>query len=343
MTAAKITFESRRLARADLDLPRFGLGTASIAGNFVDVPPEQARSTVAHGLERGITYFDTAPQYGLGRGEHFVGDALRYRREGTVLSTKVGGLLKPVLSDAARTRPHNWAQPFPFEINYDYTHHAIIRSWEDSLQRLGLASVDILYVHDIGTMTHGAEALAKWEQITSGGGYRALQELKAQGSINAIGIGVNEFEVLEDALELGDWDIFLLAGRYTLLDQTSLGFLETCRQRGVSVIAAAPFNGGALMGNGTWNYAKAPPAIAEKVRRLEAFCTEHKVPLGAAALQFPMAHPAVSTMLPGPKSPGELDGLLDWWQVEIPGAFWDDLAKSGLLEAGTPLPNGRVA
>ncbi|HVW91109.1 MAG TPA: aldo/keto reductase [Devosia sp.] len=344
MTAAtKIAFDKSRLARADLDLPRFGLGTASLAGNFVDVPPEQARLTVTHALERGLTYFDTAPQYGLGRGEHFVGDALRYRREGTVLSTKVGGLLKPVLSDAQRTRPHNWAQPFPFEIGYDYSYGAIMRSWEDSLQRLGLAAVDILYVHDIGSMTHGAEAPAKWEQLTTGGGYRALQELKAGGAIKAIGIGVNEFQVLLDALELGDWDVFLLAGRYTLLDQSSLSFLETCRRRGVAVVAAAPFNGGALMGNGTWNYAKAPPEIADRVRRLEAFCAEHRVPVGAAALQFPMAHPAVTTMLPGPKSPAELDGLLDWWQVEIPAAFWDDLAKSGLLEAGTPLPNGRSA
>lgn len=340
---AKIVFDTRRLPRADLDLPNFGLGTASLAGNFVDVPPEQARGTVAHAMARGLTYFDTAPQYGLGRGEHFAGDVLRFHREGTVLSTKVGGLLKPVLSDAERTRPHNWAQPFPFEIVYDYSYGAIMRSWEDSLQRLGLASVDILYVHDIGTMTHGPEAPAKWEQLTAGGGYRALQELKAKGAIKAIGIGVNEFEVLEEALKLGDWDIFLLAGRYTLLDQTSLAFLETCRQRGVSVIAAAPFNGGALMGNGTWNYAKAPPAIVEKVRQLEAFCRDHNVPIGAAALQFAMAHPAVSTMLPGPKSPAELDGLLDWWQVDIPAAFWDDLAKSGLLAAGTPLPNGRVA
>jgi len=294
-------------------------------------------------MARGVSYFDTAPQYGLGRGEHFVGDALRYHREGTVLSTKVGGLLTPVLSDADRKRPHNWAQPFPFEISYDYSYDAILRSWQDSLQRLGLASVDILYIHDIGTMTHGAEAAAKWQQLTTGGGYRALQELKANGAIKAIGIGVNEFEVLEDALALGDWDIFLLAGRYTLLDQTSLDFLETCRRRGVSVIAAAPFNGGALMGNGTWNYAKAPAAIVDRVRRLEAFCTAHDVPLGAAALQFPMAHPAVSTMLPGPRSPDEVDGLLDWWQVEIPPAFWNELAESGLLKAGTPLPNGRIA
>ena len=162
-----------------------------------------------------------------------------------------------------------------------------MRSYEDSLQRLGLPKVDILYVHDIGTMTHGERNAEYWAQLSSGG-YRALRELKDSGAIKGIGLGVNERQVLMDALALGDWDVFLLAGRYTLLEQTSLSpLLEECVRRQTSIVVGGPFNGGALMGTGTWNYAKAPQEIIDRVHQLEAFCTEYNVPIGAAALQFP--------------------------------------------------------
>jgi D-threo-aldose 1-dehydrogenase len=192
-------------------------------------------------------------------------------------------------------------------------------------------------------MTHGAKNAEYWAQL-AGGGYKALTELKAAGTISAIGLGVNEWEILMEALKLGDWDVFLLAGRYTLLEQTSLSpFLEACIARKASVVTGGPFNGGALMGTGTWNYAKAPQAIIDRVKLLENFCAEFNVPIGAAALQFPLAHPAIATVLPGPKSPAELDGILDWWKVPIPDAFWAALAERKLVAAGTPLPNGRTA
>jgi D-threo-aldose 1-dehydrogenase len=201
----------------------------------------------------------------------------------------------------------------------------------------------MVFVHDIGRMTHGEKNTGYWKQLETGG-YKALQELKAAGVIKAIGLGVNEWEVIMDAFKLGDWDACLLAGRYTLLEQTSLSpFLETCVKRNTSIIVGGPFNGGALMGTGMWNYAKAPQEVVDKVGKLEAYCKAQNVPIGAAALQFPLAHPAVATILPGPKSPAELDGILDWWQVKIPAAFWDGLADQKLVAPGTPLPNGRTA
>ena len=333
------TFEKRRIGRTDLEVTTLGLGGASLAGIFSAVPAEQARATVAHALDVGINYVDTAPQYGLGRSEHLVGDALRERREGVVLSSKVGRLLKPV--EPAEQDKGNWVDPLPFNQLYDYSYDGVMRSFEDSQQRLGLNRIDILYVHDIGVATHGVEGNKPlWAQL-AGGGYKALRELRDAGVIKAIGLGVNEWQVLMDAFALGDWDVFLLAGRYTLLEQTSLDpFMTTCVERGASVVIGGPFNSGILVGGDKFNYAKAPEDIVTKVRAIEAVCREFGVPLPAAALQFPLTHPAVCNVLPGPRSPQELDGILDWWDVKVPGELWTALAAKGLLAPGTPIPGG---
>ncbi|MBE0581368.1 aldo/keto reductase [Devosia sp.] len=333
------TFEKRRIGRTDLEVTTLGLGGASLAGIFSAVPAEQARATVAHALDVGINYVDTAPQYGLGRSEHLVGDALRERREGVVLSSKVGRLLKPV--EPAEQDKGNWVDPLPFNQLYDYSYDGVMRSFEDSQQRLGLNRIDILYVHDIGVATHGVEGNKPlWAQL-AGGGYKALRELRDAGVIKAIGLGVNEWQVLMDAFALGDWDVFLLAGRYTLLEQTSLDpFMTTCVERGASVVIGGPFNSGILVGGDKFNYAKAPEEIVTKVRAIEAVCREFGVPLPAAALQFPLTHPAVCNVLPGPRSPQELDGILDWWDAKVPDELWTTLAAKGLLAPGTPIPGG---
>ena len=332
-------FEKRRIGRTDLEVTTLGLGGASLAGIFTGVAPEQARATVGHALDVGITYVDTAPQYGLGRSEHLVGDALRQRRDGVVLSSKVGRLLKPV--DPAEQDRGAWVDPLPFNQVYDYSYDGVMRSFEDSQQRLGLKDIDILYVHDIGTATHGVEGNKPlWAQL-AGGGYRALRELRDAGVVKAIGLGVNEWQILMDAFELGDWDVFLLAGRYTLLEQTSLTpFMTTCIERGASVVVGGPFNSGILVGGDKFNYAKAPDEIVARVRAIDAVCREFDVPLPAAALQFPLTHPAVCNVLPGPRSPQELDGILAWWDAEIPNGLWTSLAAKGLLAAGTPIPGG---
>ena len=332
-----VGLEKRRVGRTDIEVTTLGLGGASLAGNYTPVPPEQARATVTHALDAGITYVDTAPHYGFGRSEHLMGDVLRERRDGVVLSSKVGRLLQPV---HGRDWPRDeWIDPLPFREVYDYSYDGVMRSFEDSLQRLGLERIDILYVHDIGAGTHGVEGNRPlWAQL-AGGGYKALRELRDSGLVSAIGLGVNEWQVLMDAFALGDWDVFLLAGRYTLLEQTSLDpFLTTCVQRGASVVIGGPFNSGILAGGDKFNYAKAPEEIVSKVRAIEAVCRDHGTPLPAAALQFPLAHPAVCNVLPGPRSPAELDGILDWWNTEIPAELWTALAAKGLLAPGTPIP-----
>ncbi|KKB09898.1 aldo/keto reductase [Devosia chinhatensis] len=332
-------FERRRIGQTDLEVTTLGLGGASLAGIFSAVPADQARATIARALEMGITYVDTAPQYGLGLSEHLMGEVLRDQARRPVISTKVGRLLRPVAP--ARQDKGNWAHPLPFDQHYDYSYDAVMRSFEDSLQRLGLDRVDIVYVHDIGTMTHGTDDNRRlWAQLESGG-YKALRELRDGGVVRAIGLGVNEWEILMDAFALGDWDVFLLAGRYTLLEQTSLEpFLATCLKRQASVVIGGPFNSGILVGSDTFDYAKAPAHIVTKVRAIDAICRDFGVPLPAAALQFPLAHPAVCTVLPGPRSPAELDAILDWWKTPIPDGLWTALADKGLLTPGTPIPGG---
>ncbi len=340
--AASPPLTRRRVAQTDLSVTEIGLGAATIADLFEAVPDEQCRETVRAALDSGVGYVDTSPFYGFGKSEHLVGDVLRHRRNGVVLSTKVGRLLTPCDGPPAERR--GWVEPLSFEPHYDYTYDGVMRSFADSQQRLGLSRIDMLYVHDIGTMIHGVETNhTYWRQLADGG-CRALAELKAAGLVGAIGMGVNEWQVLMDALDLGDWDIFLLAGRYTLLDQSALSpLLARCLERGTSVVIGGPFNSGALMGTGRWNYRAAPAAILERVDRLTAFCRDREVNIGAAAIQMPLAHPAVVSVLCGPRSPTELAQVLAWAREPIAEAFWTELAEAGRLAPGTLVPGGKVA
>lgn len=343
------SFKKRRVGKTSLEVTEFGFGSATLAGmNGTVVSPDQARATVTSALDAGVGYFDTAPHYGFGRAEHFIGDALRYREDGVVLSTKVGRLLRPVRTEKDRTVDNPWTQAFPFEIAYDYSYGGIMRSFEDSLQRLGLAKIDILLVHDIGVQTHGVDGNKKhWADLA--GGHKALQELKTKGLVQAIGLGVNEAPALMDALELGDWDVFLIANRYNLLEQAVLDPLfSNCQKRGTSVIAAGPFAAGILAGTNVWGppngaYMPPPAAVMERVMALRALASTHNVPLAAAALQFALAHPVICNVLTGPKTPVELKQNLEWWETAIPDGFWSDLATARLVAPGTPLPNGQTA
>jgi D-threo-aldose 1-dehydrogenase len=344
-------FKKRRVGKTGLEVTELGIGSATFPGQLgVKVPIEGAQQTVEDALAAGVRYFDSAPMYGFGLSEHVVGDALRFRDGDVVLSTKVGRLLHPLRSESDRAPGSNpWTQPFPFSMTYDYSYDAVMRSFEASLNRLGLGKIDILLVHDIGVQTHGAEVNARHWKALGDSGYRALSELKAQGLVSAIGLGVNEVDILMDAFKIGDWDIHLLANRYTLLEQTPLDTLYAeCQKRGTSMLAAGPFAGGILAGTDIWGpptgvYAKAPPDVVAKVEGLRVACRAHNVPLGAAALQFALAHPVIASVLTGPKSPEELKGILAWWNAPIPGAFWDQLADERLVAPGTPLPNGRTA
>ncbi|MCY4461326.1 MAG: aldo/keto reductase [Albidovulum sp.] len=321
-----------------MDLPELGFGAAPLAGLFDPVDEAAASQTLQAALDAGIRYYDTAPFYGFGLSERRVGDAVR-GKEGIALSTKAGRILKPGLPDNAAEL--NWPKPLPFHPEFDYGYDGVMRSYEDSLQRLGLDRIDILYLHDIDAYTHNDPAEeARYFKDAMAGGYRALDELRRNGDVSAIGIGVNEIPVCLRVLEHGDWDIFLLAGRYTLLEQESLDpLLERCKARDVKVVVGGPFNSGILAGGATWNYAEAPASVRDRVAGLRKVCEAHSVPLPAAALQFPLAHPVVASVIPGTRTPSELREVLVWKSTAIPSTLWTDLKSEGLLNPDAPVPD----
>jgi len=328
-------FETRRLGRTSLRITNLGLGCATIGGHRIPVTPVTAKAVVRAAWAAGLRYFDTAPFYGFGQSERCVGDVLRSEpRSEWVLSTKVGRLLRPRSTSAPPGHQH----PMPFDLVFDYSYDGIMRSFEDSLQRLGLAQIDILWAHDLGARQH-QDAHPGIMRTFRKRGYRALEELRKCGAVRAIGIGVNETEVLLEALEWGAWDAFVLAGRYTLLEQQGLDDLfPKCLETGISIVIGAPHNTGILAGRDSWNYRPAPPAIVERVNAIQAVCEDHRVPLIAAALQFPLAHPAVAAVLPGPATIEEIELDVRLLRYPIPSALWTDLRTAGLLHPDAPTP-----
>lgn len=312
----------------------FGMGASGLGNLYHAIDDVAARATVDAAWEAGIRYFDTAPFYGFGLSERRLGDALRERpRHDFVLSTKVGRLLRPAAGASAR---HGFQSAMPFEPVFDYSYDGVMRSFEDSLQRLGLDRIDVLLLHDLGAQTHGADHPHHFREAMNGG-YRALDELRAAGVVQAIGMGVNEIAVCEEAMPHTYFDLLLLAGRYTLLDQSAdAGFFADCLNRGIAIIAAGVFNSGILAtgaagGEHYFDYAPASAAVQVQAQRLEAVCARHGVPLRAAALQFARAHPAVAAALIGLSSPGEVRQALEAAQWKIPPALWEELRSEGLL------------
>jgi D-threo-aldose 1-dehydrogenase len=330
-------FARRQIGRTGLNVTELGLGCATLGGSRVGVARETAEAIVSAAWDAGVRYVDTAPFYGVGQAERAVGDAMRERpRAEWVLSTKVGRLLRPNATGVYADGRHH---PLPFDPVYDYSYDGIMRSFEDSFQRLGLARIDILYVHDIGVYQHGAEAHPGLMKTLRESGYRALESLRAGGAIKAFGIGVNEREVLIEAMEWGQWDAFLLAGRYTLLEQAPLDdLLPRCVAAGTSIVVGGPLNSGILAGRDTWNYNPAPPEVAARVKAIAAICDGHRVPLPAAALQFPLAHPAVAAIIPGPRNADEFVQNLALLRHPIPAGLWSDLRQGGLLHPAAPTP-----
>jgi D-threo-aldose 1-dehydrogenase len=328
------------LPRASVRLTRLGMGCAPIGGLYQATSESAARAAVDAAWDLGLRYFDTAPYYGFTLSEHRLGAALRERARGDyVVSTKAGRVMTP----DADVRPGEcgWAAPLPFRPQFDYTYDGILRSHEDSLQRLGTERVDMLFVHDIGSATHGERHARYWHQLTSGGGFRALQELRGAGRVRAIGLGVNEWEVVYAAMQECELDCTLLAGRYTLLEQAALApLLDACVRHGNGIVIGGPFNSGVLVGNGKFNYADAPAAVLERVDALGATCREFGVPLAAAALQFPMAHPAVVSCIPGARDVAELRQNAAWFEHPIPPALWQALKRNGLLDERAPVDEG---
>lgn len=333
-----ITATTRRaVSDTGLSVTALGIGSAPLGGLYADVPRDQALATLERAWDLGLRYYDTAPMYGLTRSEHLVGHVLREKSEDYVLSTKVGRLMTN--SRAGRELPPEppknpldpgFVNALPFREVFDYSYDAIMRSYDDSQQRLGLRKIDLLYVHDIGPVTHGKANAHHWEALTKGGGFRALQELKAHGEIAGFGLGVNEWQVIRDALEETDLDCCMLAGRYSLLDRDAEDtFLPLASRRNVALALGGVYNSGILAapkgGRRKFNYADAPAEIVAKVEALRSVCDDHNVPLAAAAIRFPIRHPAVTCVVVGAKTPEQLEQNVSWFNEILPESLWSDL------------------
>jgi len=330
-----------KFGRVDLEVTAFGFGTAPIGNIFREIDETTSDAMIQTAWDAGIRYFDTAPMYGHGLSELRAGHSLRWKdRDAFVLSSKVGRVLKPARKADIDYAP--WTNAGRFIPQFDYSYDGVMRSFEDSLQRLNLERMDICFIHDIDVFTRGAEQPEVFEQAMTGA-WKALSQLRDEGVVKAIGVGVNEWEVCQAALERRDFDCFLLAGRYTLLEQEALdSFLPLCEARGAAVVVGGGFNSGILATGATegakYNYAPAPAAILDRVRRIEAVCAEYNVPLPAAALQFVVAHPAVPSFMAGTRTVAQLRQNLDWFATPIPPDFWADLKSKGLLREDAPVP-----
>lgn len=315
-------------------VPRLGMGTAGIGNLYAPISAAVARATVEEAWATGIRYFDTAPHYGFGLAERRLGEALAEidPQGSAIVSTKVGRLLEPTTSEA-RDR-HGFVGGDPFEPVFDYGGEAVLRSHEESLARLRRERVDILLAHDLGELTHGSDS-ARHMRAFLDSGYPAMRELKDQGAVDAIGIGVNEIEVCLFLLDRVELDVILLAGRYTLLDRRAAeDLLPLCLERGVRVIVGGPYNSGILAQPITgqreprYDYQAPPAPVLASAAALERVCESHGIELGAAALQFPLRHPAVASVIPGLVGELQVRQTLERMATAIPEGLWSDLAKS---------------
>jgi D-threo-aldose 1-dehydrogenase len=330
--------ERRRLGGTQIEVSVLGLGCGPLGGLYDLLDEAEATATVATALDAGISYFDTAPFYGSGLSEHRLGTGLRRARDQAVISTKVGRLLRPAASGGPVAGM--FREALPFDPVYDYSRDGVLRSVEDSLQRLGTDRVDILYIHDVNRRWHGDAVEARFREVMTGG-YPALVELREAGVVGAIGVGMNDSGMLIRFAEAGDFDVFMLAGRYTLLDQSGLdGLFQACAARGISIVAAGPFNSGILATGARegakFFYADADPEVLDRTRRIEAICADHRVPLATAALQFALRHPVVASVATGMVSPDEVAHNAAALAAPVPPALWSDLKAAGLLHPQAP-------
>ena len=337
--------DTRTVGRTGLTVTALGMGTAAMGGLYAPVSAEASLSALEAAWQAGIRHFDSAPMYGLGRAEHLLGHFLREKAGEDApftVSTKVGRLMARARPgrDLPPAPPKNaldsgWHNGLPFREVFDYTYDAILRSYDDSRQRTGLGRLDILFVHDIGRVTHGERHDHHWGQLTTGGGFRALMELKAAGLIAGFGLGVNEWEVIRDAMQEADLDVSMLAGRFSLLDDSSVEtFLPLARKHEVDLVIAGVFNSGILAstsGRKKFNYVDAPAEVIAKAEKLGEVCARFGVPLPAAAVQYPLRHPAATVVAVGAKTAAQINTTVDWFETPIPDELWAALEAEGLI------------
>jgi D-threo-aldose 1-dehydrogenase len=333
--------------RGGLAITELGFGGAAIGNLYAPVEHEAALATVHAAWAGGVRYFDTAPSYGNGLSERRIGEALAaYPRDRFVLSTKVGYSLEAV-GPAGRGRSM-FKDDAKLQARTDFSREAVERSLCESLERLASERIDLVWLHDpdeASSIRRDADrgAYSHFEQAM-GEAYPVLDALRSRGAIGGIGVGLNQWQMLEDFARAGDFDCFLLAGRYTLLEQEPLAsFLPLCLERGIGVVVGGPYNSGILAsgatGDARYNYARAREPVLARVRALEQVCRRHGVALAAAALQLPLAHPAVISVIPGARSAQELVSNLRHLQAEIPATLWEELLERGLIDPRSPLPH----
>lgn len=328
---------TRLHARTKLGFTALGLGCAQMGNLYRITSYAEAEGAFRAAWAAGIRYFDTAPYYGFTRSERRLGTMLtECPRDAFAVSTKVGRVMTP--DPTVGPEEDGFVAPLPFRPVYDYSYDGVMRSFEASQQRLGILAPDILYVHDIGQATHGDNHAHYWRQLTAGGGFDALAKLRAGGAVRAIGLGVNEWAVVADAMAVADLDICMLAGRYTLLEQDSLAVMDACARRGVGIVVAGAFNSGILAGGTKFNYADAPSDVVARVAALQAACTAEGVRLQAAALQFPLAHPAVLSLVSGARTAEQVAATVAWCEEAIPASFWARLRARRLIADDAPVP-----
>lgn len=342
-------FQKNQVGTTGLSITRLGFGGGTL-GDPVDILDEsQAWDTMSAAYEGGVRHFDSAPWYGLTKSEHRLGRYLGTQpRDSYTVSTKVGRVMfapdDPVAFQDSRWLKR-WKGGLPFDLRFDYTRDGVMRAYEDSLQRLGVNWVDALAIHDLDSRHRLDEAgvMAGFKELNEGGGFAALAELKKAGHVKAIGAGINVVGMVPRFIENFDLDFFLIASPYTLLDQDALDEeLPMCAAHGASVIIGAVFSSGILatgaIPGALYAYQPASEEILEKTRQIDAVCARHEVPLPAAALQFPLAHSTVASVIPGANSPAIVESNIEAVKSPIPADFWAELKHEGLLRADAPTP-----
>lgn len=334
-----MTIPRAMLGRSGIEVSRIGFGSAPLGDFFEKLDERQAIDTVEAALQSGMNLIDTSPHYGNGLAEHRIGTAVRsVPRDDVVLSTKIGRVM-----DLARPRGAPPAEPargfiggLPHAQRFDYSYDGAMRSFEQSLLRLGTDRIDILLIHDVDPWTHGDDMVEARYREALGGAYRAMRALKDQGVIRAIGLGLDDHIFCERFLRDADFDVILLAGRYSLLEQPAAEtLLPLALEKGIGVMLGGVFNSGILatgaVAGARYNYEPAPPEVMDRVGRIEAVCRAHGVALPHAALQFVLRHPAVSTVVLGAVHPDEVARNLAAFDQPVPEPLWDDLATAGLI------------
>lgn len=337
---------SRPLGHTGIKLPALGLGGAPLGDLFQRIEEDDAQEMLQEAWSCGIRYFDTAPWYGHGLSEHRIGHLLRQQDPAAfICSTKVGRLYSRFAGAAFESVTAPWTGGLPFVPRFDYTYDGIMRSYEDSLMRLGLNRVQALVVHDLDFGYHQTElnVSARLRELESG--WKALDELKRSAEIAAIGVGINEEAMMGRFLARWPVDFFLVAMPYTLIDQDVLhSAFPACADRGVGIVVGAPYASGILatgpVKGAKYRYASASPEVLDKVSRIQAVCERHGVPLKAAALQFPLAHPIVASVIPGALTHEHVRENRELFDFPIPSDLWAELQFARLIHNDAPLPLG---